>query len=143
MSFSNFIDENNMGMKIQSRRTFIHLLKVFSVVLFIFVWNKLILNYIKTSRQKEKILPLNLNKSISFHGDYIVLNKNGETSVLSSHCTHLGCKINEVKNGRLICPCHGSEYDLDGIPKKGPAFKPLEKIQSKISLDKSTIEVTA
>lgn len=90
---------------------------------------------------KERILPLNVNKPVSFHNKYIVLNKEGKTQVFSAHCTHLGCKIHEFKNGKLICPCHGSEYNLDGIPMKGPAFKPLPELEIKISPDKTTIEI--
>jgi cytochrome b6-f complex iron-sulfur subunit len=126
----------------QSRRTFIILAKTAFVALLLFLWNKLTLNHLKAIDKKARILPLNMNKTISFHGDYIVLNNEGITTVLTSHCTHLGCKINEVKNGKLICPCHGSQYDLDGNPIKGPAFKALKKVPSKVSLDKTTIEVT-
>lgn len=130
-------------MKKQNRRTFIRLLYTSVFAVLVVVWNKLTINYIKRSEQKAKIFPLNINKPISFHDNYIVLNSNGKTTVLTSLCTHLGCKINEVRNGRLICPCHGSEYDLEGIPQKGPAFKPLEKVKSKISPDKTTIEIIA
>lgn len=125
-----------------SRQTFLILAKTAGFALILFLWNKLTLNYLKAIDQKAKIFPLNMNKTISFHGDYIVLNNEGVTTVLTSHCTHLGCKINEVKNGKLICPCHGSQYDLEGNPIKGPAFKTLKKVPSKVSLDKTTIEVT-
>jgi Rieske Fe-S protein len=130
-------------MEKQSRRTFIRLVYTGLFAVLLFVWNKLTLNHIKAQEAKDRVLPLNINKRVSFHNNYIVLNNNGETTVLSSHCTHLGCKIHETRNGRLICPCHGSEYSLDGIPQKGPAFKSLEKVQSKISSDKTTIEIIA
>jgi Rieske Fe-S protein len=126
----------------QNRRTFIKLLYTGLFVALIAVWNKLTLKHLKAKEAKERVLPFNINKPVSFHNNFIVLNKNGETTVLSSHCTHLGCKIHELKNGRLICPCHGSEYDLNGIPLKGPAFKPLTKLKAKVSPDKSTIEIS-
>ena len=124
-----------------TRRKFIWLLNTGIAALFLFAWNKLTLNHLRKIEQKERILPFNQNQKIAFFENYIVVNEKEKLRVFSSHCTHLGCKINEIKNGRLICPCHGSEYDLDGTPQKGPAFKPLEKIQSKISLDKTTIEI--
>lgn len=125
----------------QNRRNFIKLLygAIFAIVLL--VWNKLTLKHIDAREARERILPLNVNKPVSFHNNYIVLNKEGKTQVFSSHCTHLGCKIHEFKNGRLICPCHGSEYNLEGIPVKGPAFKPLPEHEIIISSDRTTIEI--
>ncbi len=44
-------------------------------------------------------------------------------------CTHLGCrqKWNQDK-GLFECPCHGSEFDLEGRVKRGPANRPLTKL---------------
>ena len=45
---------------------------------------------------------------------------------LWARCTHLGCTPNwfpaEV---RFKCPCHGSNYNVDGDVIAGPAPKPL------------------
>lgn len=43
----------------------------------------------------------------------------------SSICTHTGCNVNEVKDGTINCPCHGSRYHLDGTVARGPAPRPL------------------
>ena len=43
----------------------------------------------------------------------------------SSICTHTGCNVNEVKDGTINCPCHGSRYHLDGSVARGPAPRPL------------------
>lgn len=128
-------------MRKHNRRTFIWLANIAIFALLVFIWNKLTLKYIASQKKKESILPLNPNKPVSFFNNYIVIQKDGETKVFSSKCTHLGCKIQEIKSGKLVCPCHGSEYDLDGIPVKGPAFKPLKKIPAKISLDQNSIEL--
>ena len=45
------------------------------------------------------------------------------------------------RGDRLVCPCHGSEYDLDGNVVKGPAWKNLEIIPSKITSDGTHIEI--
>ena len=45
---------------------------------------------------------------------------------LSSVCTHAGCHVSEVKDGKIVCPCHGSQFNLDGSVAQGPAKKPLE-----------------
>ena len=43
-------------------------------------------------------------------------------------CTHLGCVPQKVEgDGKgWFCPCHGSEYDISGRIRKGPAPKNLE-----------------
>ena len=87
------------------------------------------------------MVPFNKNKTVSFVENFIVINKNETTTVLSAHCTHLGCIINQVENDRLICPCHGSAYDLNGNVIKGPAYKNLEIVPSEISSDGSQIEI--
>ena len=50
----------------------------------------------------------------------------GKFSAVSAICTHKGCNINyDIKLGHLVCPCHGSEYSLEGQNIKGPAELPL------------------
>ncbi|TPG33617.1 Rieske (2Fe-2S) protein [Mycolicibacterium hodleri] len=44
----------------------------------------------------------------------------------SSVCSHAGCKVSEITDGKIICPCHGSEFNLDGTVAKGPAKTSLE-----------------
>ena len=41
-------------------------------------------------------------------------------------CPHRGCNVNAVTDGRIICPCHDSEFNLDGSVARGPAKAPLE-----------------
>jgi Rieske Fe-S protein len=42
-------------------------------------------------------------------------------SALSVQCTHEGCPVNPPVNGVITCPCHGSQYNLDGTVRHGPA----------------------
>ena len=35
-------------------------------------------------------------------------------------CTHKGCTV-EVNGNKFVCPCHGSEFALDGKVTEGPA----------------------
>ncbi|MCG6186627.1 QcrA and Rieske domain-containing protein [Maribellus maritimus] len=120
-------------MEIKNRRTFLQIISGGIIAFFIFIWNKLTLNHIEISGEKEKMLPFNKNKTISFYGNYIIVNQENKTTVLSSHCTHLGCRIDKQENGRLVCPCHGSEYDLNGSVLKGPAYKNLRIVPSEIT----------
>jgi Rieske Fe-S protein len=50
----------------------------------------------------------------------------GEFKGFSAICTHAGCTVNEVADGTINCPCHGSKFNLDGSVANGPASKPLE-----------------
>lgn len=44
----------------------------------------------------------------------------------SATCTHQGCTVNEVTDGTINCPCHGSRFAVaDGAPTAGPASSPL------------------
>jgi cytochrome b6-f complex iron-sulfur subunit len=43
---------------------------------------------------------------------------------LSTVCTHLGCIVKQEGAG-FACPCHGSQFKLDGAVTKGPAPKAL------------------
>jgi Rieske Fe-S protein len=57
--------------------------------------------------------------------EYISKNK-GRWIVLSSICQHLKCMVKYADDdGIFRCPCHGSEYDLDGMKTKGPSKKDL------------------
>lgn len=43
---------------------------------------------------------------------------------VSAECTHLGCHVRP--SGKfLVCPCHGSTFDLAGEIVRGPAPSPL------------------
>lgn len=59
-----------------------------------------------------------------------VRSEGGETGtkyvVLSAICTHLKCKIDYAEEGgKFKCPCHKSEFSLDGEVLKKPAKKNL------------------
>jgi nitrite reductase/ring-hydroxylating ferredoxin subunit len=44
----------------------------------------------------------------------------------SAVCPHAGCNVSEVTDGKIVCPCHGSKFNLDGSVDQGPATKPLD-----------------
>lgn len=64
----------------------------------------------------------------------------GKPVLLTSVCPHLGCTIqSKLENGRLLCPCHISYFDLDtGRPLEGPTplNVPLKKIPFVVENDK-------
>jgi cytochrome b6-f complex iron-sulfur subunit len=50
----------------------------------------------------------------------------GDAIALSTRCKHRGCQV-EPEADRFVCPCHGSEYALDGAVLKGPTQRPLDR----------------
>jgi len=50
----------------------------------------------------------------------------GEFKAFSTTCTHQGCEVNEVTDGQIVCPCHGSYFAVaDGSVTDGPAKSAL------------------
>jgi Rieske Fe-S protein len=50
----------------------------------------------------------------------------GQFKAFSAMCMHLGCVVTKIDNGKIICPCHGSEYNIaDGSVYLGPSTTAL------------------
>jgi len=72
---------------------------------------------------------------------FIVKEKNNKLLALDSHCTHMGCIVNyDPDKNIFICPCHGSEYNIDGVNIRGPTKRPLHKEPVKIIDDKVVVD---
>jgi Rieske Fe-S protein len=50
----------------------------------------------------------------------------GTYRAFSAVCTHVGCLLNQVADGTIDCPCHGSRFRItNGSVVTGPAPAPL------------------
>ena len=50
----------------------------------------------------------------------------GEYKGFSAVCTHMQCIVDQVADGTIDCPCHGSKFSIkDGSVVSGPAPSPL------------------
>jgi Rieske Fe-S protein len=57
----------------------------------------------------------------------------GKFHAFSAVCTHVGCIVNQISDGTIDCPCHGSEFRItNGSVVTGPAPTPLPKKKIKI-----------
>jgi Rieske Fe-S protein len=58
----------------------------------------------------------------------------GEYKAFSAVCTHAQCIVDQVANGTIDCPCHGSKFSAkDGSVITGPASNPLPSKQISVS----------
>lgn len=53
----------------------------------------------------------------------------------SNVCTHSGCGISIFRESRMLCQCHGSEFDTEGRNVAGPAPTPLASFR--VTLDQA------
>lgn len=113
-----------------SRRKFFRYLVWLTFIPFLFIVNKMLKRYDELNKRKNmRVLKTSLSNGTNVFPDVIIIRDGNKFEAFSSRCTHLGCKINTVEGRQLVCPCHGSRYDLEGSPLKGPANKPLQKLE--------------
>jgi Rieske Fe-S protein len=56
-----------------------------------------------------------------------------EVHGFSAICTHQGCLVSAVADGKITCPCHGSTFDANtGAVLGGPAPSPLATVPVKV-----------
>ena len=65
----------------------------------------------------------------------------GEFKAFTAICTHQGCTVGQVTGGKIVCPCHGSEFSIKtGAAVTGPAQAPLAP--KKVSVSGGQISVS-
>ena len=69
---------------------------------------------------------------------YVLALGNRRFAAVSPICTHLGCTV-EIEQARLVCPCHGSNYDREGRVLRGPAARPLTSYRAELTSDEVLI----
>jgi Rieske Fe-S protein len=65
----------------------------------------------------------------------------GNFKAFTATCTHQGCIVGRVKDGLIICPCHGSRYSItDGSVVQGPAPSPLAELAINVTAGQITLD---
>lgn len=71
-----------------------------------------------------------IHSDVPFHvpsaGVWLRRDNQGEIIGLDDRCTHLGCRQRwNAERSLFECPCHGSEFDIQGNVVRGPARKAI------------------
>jgi cytochrome b6-f complex iron-sulfur subunit len=67
---------------------------------------------------------------------YLVRLEDGGFLAVYRRCTHLGCAVPfDQASRQFICPCHGSEFTMDGEVLNQPAPRPLDLFSLTITVD--------
>ena len=81
------------------------------------------------ARKAKVTLPVPEVDGFTFHDEVVLVKSGSELTALSSRCSHLGCRIDRAADQQLVCPCHGSRFDLRGKRIAGPATADLEPLR--------------
>lgn len=74
---------------------------------------------------------------------YLVHLKSGGFLAVSNQCTHLGCSVPwDKKEGKFICPCHASQFDITGKVLSSPAPRALDYYKIKITNGQLLIDIS-
>ena len=85
----------------------------------------------KTRREALLRVPkaeLPANGALVYRESRIALVREGGNIIaLSLVCPHLGCTVSVTPTG-MVCPCHGSRFNMKGELLSGPATEPLAQL---------------
>jgi Rieske Fe-S protein len=71
-------------------------------------------------------IPLGEGKIFTAEKVVVTQPSQGVYKAFSAVCTHAGCILDKVADGKIYCPCHGSVFTVTtGAPVAGPATIPL------------------
>ena len=89
-------------------------------------------NPLAVARIASSEMPLHTNWQRLGQTRFWLRQGNNEVEAMWASCTHLGCEVSyDPEQDHWLCPCHGSRFDRDGRPVKGPAVRPLVRAEVK------------
>ncbi len=87
-------------------------------------------------------IPIAIDNGIRFYDKVIVITSAEGVAVFSSTCPHMGCRINRAEGSELVCPCHGSRFNVRGEVVHGPAGRPLQPLRFELDRAGAVLHVT-
>ena len=79
-------------------------------------------------------IPVGSGKIFTSEKVVVTQPNSGDFRAFSAVCTHMGCIVNQISDGTIDCPCHGSQFSIkDGSVVGGPAPSPLPAQAIKVS----------
>lgn len=73
---------------------------------------------------------------------FLLVRRQNEFLALSHQCPHNKCRVDYVAARQVIlCPCHGSRFDLTGAVLRGPARRPLRRYPVAVKDRHVTVEL--
>ena len=83
--------------------------------------------FMKVTKDKTVMRKFVIVKPEGFEFPICVFNTGNENyTALLMKCTHKGCEL-QPQATHLVCPCHGSEFNNNGIVQSPPAEENLQK----------------
>jgi cytochrome b6-f complex iron-sulfur subunit len=74
---------------------------------------------------------------------YLARLADGGFLALQRECTHLGCTVPWIADeGRFVCPCHASSFDITGSVLSPPAPRPMDIFPVRIENDIVKVDTT-
>jgi nitrite reductase/ring-hydroxylating ferredoxin subunit len=97
---------------------------------------------LSTPTKKVKVAEVPVGGGVIYPEQVIVVTQPtaGQFKAFSALCMHLGCVVNQIEKGKIVCPCHGSSYNIaDGSVYQGPSTVALTQRRLTVSGDTITI----
>jgi menaquinol-cytochrome c reductase iron-sulfur subunit len=71
-------------------------------------------------------------KTVNSYSVYVLRGTGQDVKVLSSVCTHLGCRVTYNKDTDVYaCPCHDARFSREGAVISGPPPRPMDHYEVK------------
>ncbi len=73
---------------------------------------------------------------------YLVKTGDNQVRAMHSTCTHLGCRTNyDRESNRILCPCHGGVYDVEGQVIAGPPPASLPQLPTRVENGQVLVQI--
>ena len=125
-----------------NRKEFLKALMYLMLLPLLFLLNRMLKDHRRFGlATRELRLSNTIPAGLSISDELIFFKTDQDLTVYSARCTHLGCKINQVEDNEIVCPCHGSRYNTEGKPIKGPSTKKLKILEYELDSEQNEIVI--